>query len=311
MASLQRALRWRALPQAARALGGARRGYADGVEYHVPKAAIEQFREDGYCSLQGFLTEAELAPIEKLYDAFMRGEIMTKETHGKDFCDMSQPFDTPFEKFQLINAMLPTRYSYAMKYASAIYEARCASVSRQLFPGVRMLLDYDQLLNKKPNKKKAVFAWHQDMAYWPSTPDTRTATFSLALDATTAQNGALKFLKGSGKAQTIYPHKPVGKGRDDSHAIAVEVDEEGKDKDRVVLVPIARGDVSVHDEWVVHGSGGNLSDGPRRTFVMAFRTEDTIRRERMAGFSHSHTDAVNWDSFDKFDIGHDGKVGGN
>jgi phytanoyl-CoA hydroxylase len=27
--------------------------------------------------------------------------------------------------------------------------------------------DYDQLLCKKPKKFDAIFAWHQDMAYWP------------------------------------------------------------------------------------------------------------------------------------------------
>ena len=32
-----------------------------------------------------------------------------------------------------------------------------------------MAKDYDQFLTKKPGKSDAVFAWHQDMAYWPPT----------------------------------------------------------------------------------------------------------------------------------------------
>ena len=28
---------------------------------------------------------------------------------GKDFCDMSKSFDTPFEEFSIVNAMLPTK----------------------------------------------------------------------------------------------------------------------------------------------------------------------------------------------------------
>jgi len=58
-----------------------------------------------------------------------------------------------------------------------------------------------------------------------------------------------------------------------------------------------------HDEWVVHGSGGNLSKGTRRTYVIAFRTEDTVKRERAAGFTHSHLDQVNWDSFNPGKVG--------
>jgi hypothetical protein len=41
-------------------------------------------------TLNHFLTEQELKPIEVLYDKFMRGEVMTIEKHKKDFCDMSQ-----------------------------------------------------------------------------------------------------------------------------------------------------------------------------------------------------------------------------
>jgi phytanoyl-CoA hydroxylase len=137
------------------------------------------------------------------------------------------------------------------------------------------------------------------MAYWPSTPDTRTATFSLALDSTTRANGCLRFIPGSQLAQTVRPHKPVGKSRDDAHAIAIAVDEAAE---VVEYVEVARGDVSVHDEWVVHGSAGNTTSGHRRTYVLAFRTADTVARERAAGFTHSHEDKVNWDSFNSWQL---------
>ena len=56
-----------------------------------------------------------------------------------------------------------------------------------------------------------------------------------------------------------------------------------------------------HIEWVVHGSSGNKSNGSRRTYVIAFRTKDTVQRERAAGFTHSHNDEVNWDQFNQWD----------
>ena len=56
-----------------------RRGVASGKEYTVPAAAIDSFRTKGYALLPQFLTEEELLPIERLYDAFMRGEIMTQK----------------------------------------------------------------------------------------------------------------------------------------------------------------------------------------------------------------------------------------
>lgn len=135
------------------------------------------------------------------------------------------------------------------------------------------------------------------MAYWPPTAKTTTVTFSLAVDATTVENGALRFLSGSGASRELLEHKPVGANRDDSHAIAVEVDESSKD---IEMACVERGDVTIHDEYVVHGSGGNLSSGTRRTYVIAFRAAETVKIERDANFTHSHNDLVNWDTFNKW-----------
>jgi len=239
------------------------------------------------------MTEAELAPLDAAYARFMRREVAVP---GKDFCDMSQAFDTPFSEYRIVNAMLPTKYDPSLK--GNAYEVRAAAAAKQLLGRDDVTFDYDQLLNKNPRQEKAVFAWHQDMAYWPSTRETATATFSLALDSTTRANGCLKFVPGSQLAKLVRPHVPIGKSRDDAHAIAIAVDES---HEHIVHVEVARGDVSVHDEFVVHGSGGNNTDGQRRTYVVAFRTADTVARERAAGFTHSHNDTVNWDSFNKWD----------
>jgi phytanoyl-CoA hydroxylase len=40
-----------------------------------PAAAREAYLRDGYIVLQGFLAQSELAPIEVIYDKFMRREI--------------------------------------------------------------------------------------------------------------------------------------------------------------------------------------------------------------------------------------------
>jgi hypothetical protein len=56
-------------------------------------------------------------------------------------------------------------------------------------------------------------------------------------------------------------------------------------------VPIRRGDMTVHNEGVLHGSGGNhTTDSRRRAYINAFRSVDTVRRERELGFTHSHND---------------------
>lgn len=86
---------------------------------------------------------------------FMNREI---DVPGKDFCDMSQGYDVPFEEYQIINAMLPRKYYPPLQ--GNIYEIRAAHINEQLW-GEGFDIDYDQFLAKKPNKNKAVFAWHQ------------------------------------------------------------------------------------------------------------------------------------------------------
>jgi phytanoyl-CoA hydroxylase len=139
------------------------------------------------------------------------------------------------------------------------------------------------------------------MAYWPPAHlvggDTRTATFSLALDATRKANGCLKFIPGSQAAQKVRPHVPIGGSRDDAHAIAIKVDEA---VERIEYVEIDRCDVTIHDEFVVHGSGGNTTDGHRRTYVAAWRTAACVAKEREMGFDHSHNTDFNWDKFNKW-----------
>lgn len=269
---------------------------AQGDEYILRPEQVAAYHRDGYITVSNVLSEDELKPIETIYEKFMNGEV---DVPGKDFCDMSGDFSVKREDFAIVNAMLPRVYYPELQ--NNLYEKRAASIIKQLFHSNEFDIDYDQLLAKKPTKKQAVFAWHVDLAYWPLTPDTRTATCSLALDATTRANGCLRFVAGSHLEPEIRSHRPVNEDRNKAHAIVCDVDERSinnpNGKDIVNYTEIARGDLTIHNERVVHGSGGNFTNGWRRTYVIAFRHQSTIDLERQAGFTHSHNDTVNWDTF--------------
>uniref|UniRef100_A0A7S3LL77 Fe2OG dioxygenase domain-containing protein n=1 Tax=Aplanochytrium stocchinoi TaxID=215587 RepID=A0A7S3LL77_9STRA len=271
-------------------------GRRHGEEYVLSKRQLKDFQEKGLAIIENLLTEEELRTIEATYDEYMKNGSSSKQ--GKDFCDMSKPFNTPREEYSIVNAMLPRVYYPELK--GNIYERVAQSIANQLFPDVSMVIDYDQLLDKSPNCTDAVFAWHQDMAYWPpktTTPDTRTVTFSLALNSTNIENGCIKYIPGSGKSKTLRQHKPLGETREEAHAIRLNIDES---KEKISYAQVPRGSASIHDEYVVHGSAGNSSSGSRRTYVIAFRTKDTVEKERSLGFTHSHNDEINWDVFNQW-----------
>jgi hypothetical protein len=55
--------------------------------------------------------------------------------------------------------------------------------------------------------------------------------------------------------------------------------------------------MSVHNERIVHGSGGNPSSEWRRTYIVAFRHRELVAYERQLGFTHSHNDEIQWTTY--------------
>ncbi len=266
----------------------------NGTTYRLKPEEIEQFNEQGYLILNEVLTEAEVAELDPWFEHFVTGR---EPNMGRDFCDMSQPYGTPVEEFKLVNAMLPSKYRPEL--ANNIYQQVAQNIADQLYPTGRAAMDYEQFLAKKPNKAQAEFAMHQDLGYWPKTKNTWTATFSLAMSNADVENGCLQVVPGSNKEPELRQHRPKDYGhqntetvsRDESHTLVIDM----KPGDEILYLPVKRGSLTIHDERIVHGSAGNLTDEWRKTYIIAFRDAQTIAEERAIGFTHSHNDAVEWD----------------
>ncbi|MET0741467.1 MAG: phytanoyl-CoA dioxygenase family protein [Candidatus Nanopelagicales bacterium] len=242
----------------------------------------QAFERDGFVHLPAVLAPDEMAEIEAVYDRFLGREI---EVPGKDFNDMTTgEHGTDPSGYAVVNVMLPR--VYFPEWQGNVFEQRATSIARQLC-GDGMVIDFDQLLAKQPGREDAVFGWHQDQAYWIETEDRRTATCWLAVDDSTVDNGCMQFLPGSHR-QPVRAHHPLHGDRAESHTLVTEL---GAD-DVMISVPIARGDITVHSEGVLHGSGGNRTTASwRRAYIVAFRSQDTVAEERRLGFTHSHNDS--------------------
>jgi hypothetical protein len=77
--------------------------------------------------------------MEESYQKYMAEGGPDKQ--GKDFCDMSKPFNTPRENYSVINAMLPSRYY--PEFQGNIFERVAANLAAQLFPDVEMVTFLD------------------------------------------------------------------------------------------------------------------------------------------------------------------------
>lgn len=239
-----------------------------------------EFHELGWTTVRGLLSAAEAASLAERCMRFLRRELPVP---GKDYCDMTGSYQKPIEDYDILNVMLPGRY-----FPDAVgdaYERRARRIAEQLL-GPDIGLDYDQLVCKPPHKQQAVFHWHQDLAYWPATADTRTATFWLALDRCHADNGGVHFVPGSHREPRLRPHRPLLADRGDNHSLLAQL-QHGDAPQCALLQP---GDCTIHHERTLHGSPGNGSARWRRGWVLAFRSEAAIAQERAMGFTHSHND---------------------
>ncbi len=265
-----------------------------GMAYTITQEEVDHFNDKGYLILNDVLTAEEVATLEPWFDHFINGK---EPNMGRDFCDMSQPYGTPVEEFKLVNAMLPS--TYRPEFAENVFIQLSHSIADQLYQHGKAAIDYEQFLAKKPQKSQAEFAMHQDLGYWPKTQNTWTATFSLALNDATIENGCLQVVPGSNKEATLRQHRPKAYddqssdsvNRDESHTLVIEM----KDTDEILYLPVNKGSITIHDERIVHGSAGNLTDDWRKTYIIAYHDTETIAAERAIGFTHSHNDQVEWD----------------
>ena len=118
----------------------------------------------------------------------------------------------------------------------------------------------------KPALKGTTTPWHQDGEYWPIRL-LATCTVWLAVDASTAENGCLRVIKGSHKDGTLKAHRTNdGPGL----ALTRELLESEYDINKAEDIELEAGQMSLHDIFLLHGSEPNHSPNSRRGMTMRF-----------------------------------------
>jgi len=120
----------------------------------------------------------------------------------------------------------------------------------------------------KPARTGLPALWHQDGAPWaPRLAGAAALTMWVALDDADSLNGCLRVIPGS-HGLDAQPLRP------DAHTpslFGVGMDPVLVDEGRAIEVPLRCGDVSAHHPNLVHSSGPNRSDRPRRAVAIRYR----------------------------------------
>jgi ectoine hydroxylase-related dioxygenase (phytanoyl-CoA dioxygenase family) len=139
--------------------------------------------------------------------------------------------------------------------------------------GPDIVLWGSMLFCKPPEDGQAV-PWHQDGQYWPIEP-LATVTLRVAIDGSNAENGCMRYIPGSHRAQALERHEVVAR---DDFAIKQSMAEIDESASRdVVLEP---GQISLHDVYTVHGSNHNRSGKRRADYAIRYMPATSLYDRR-------------------------------
>ena len=154
--------------------------------------------------------------------------------------------------------------------------------SYQLLGSVPVRFWHDQLFCK-PAKHGGVVAWHQDYSYWTRSVPMQHLTTWVGLDDASQANGCLQYIPQSHLWGLL--DKPSLTGEMDG--LKAFLNEEQVDAlENPLPIEMKKGHATFHHPLLVHGSFENLSERPRRAFVLnvfADGTRSDTDEELLAG----------------------------
>ena len=211
----------------------------------LSESEVKKYNEDGYLIPNFTMPEKDLLEIEELHSSLVK-----KFPKFRNYCPAVLLHDERFLKY--------------------CFNSEILNIIEQLI-GNNFAL-WNSSFFAKPAFNGYATPWHQDGQYWPIKP-LATCSVWLALDDATSENGCLKFIKGSHKDKKLKKHKV-----NNSEKLTLNQEilkSEYIEKNSVDLI-LKRGQISLHDIYMVHGSKENKSPNSRRAMTMRFMPTTSI-----------------------------------
>lgn len=235
----------------------------------VAAAAIQQFNEDGFLVLKGFLTGEDLAGIRSGWEKFQHDIAGTLDKRQVMYEDYNDP-----TTIKQSNALHLSPKLDALRFSGKIHDLAVSLVG----PVEPQHVEY---FDKPPGNNKPTPA-HQDGYYFCLRPNL-ACTVWIPLEPVDQTNGALTYVRGS--------HKLGVREHDASSILGFSqgLVEDPAQLGECVLCPVEPGDVLVHHSLTVHMAGPNRSPSRRRRAIgyvffsaQATRDEDAWARYEAA-----------------------------
>jgi ectoine hydroxylase-related dioxygenase (phytanoyl-CoA dioxygenase family) len=219
---------------------------------------VQRYRRDGFVTVPGVFTGADLAPV----DRYLRENQDVTWTHKND------------------DPLREAHYRYRPIYDLCVAPRLLDMIESLLGPDLVLL--YSHIMSKGPGGLRV--AWHQDGPYWHRVEPKIAVTAWIALDDATSENGCMRVIPGSHAG-----HRDLGQRLVDTPDLIqtrpYELPPEVMDETTAVDITMRRGDLSLHDSYLIHGSEPNRTHGRRAALTVRYvpsstRIQDTPDRKQ-------------------------------
>lgn len=212
---------------------------------------IEKYFEDGYVIPDFQLPEKTIEAIQNQHNA-----LLIKHPEFRDYCPAVLQYDDGFVNFCRNEEILDM-------------------VEQLIGPDIAL---WNSSFFAKPAKNGKATPWHQDGEYWPIRP-LATCTVWVAVDDANRENGCLRIIKGSHKDARLLKHET---NPSKELTLNQELKKTEYDESKAVDLELKRGQISLHDVFLVHGSEPNTSDKSRRGMTMRFMPTTSLFDHKLA-----------------------------
>ena len=210
------------------------------------------------------LSEIEVLQFKK--DGYLTGLPVFDESSNSDLGNFFLEFSSRLESSIDLNQTAQWQKASRQFYNLCVTPVILNYVEDLIGPN--FVLWGGQFFLKEP-KDGSIVPWHQDVQYWPLKP-AKAVTVWLALYETNEENGAMKIVKGSHKKGMFKHHVNEAKNL----ALNQQVSDEQFNHNDIVSLNLKAGEISLHDDGLLHGSEANNSDRRRCGITMRYSPVD-------------------------------------
>jgi len=232
-----------------------------------------RYEDEGYLVLGKLLTDDELAGLQQRIDDIMLG------TAEIDYDKILMQLDSTSGKYNDAGvqskgwkgATLAYRKIQDLELDSLFGEYTNRPIFREICERVHgketPIACFRAMFMNKPAKQGTYLPWHQDA--WTALDRQPEITLWTALDPATKANGCVEVIPGSHKSGLINP----------SHGSGFLTEEQAAEycqRDKVVYLELAPGEVALLHNWLLHSSDINHTDVSRRAFSVCYMDANTV-----------------------------------